>query len=126
MDVLRAHGTAYIPFQPHIFSKPRAVNESNGIFQVRPHKDFTSHKGRERVLSLRLLSKLPLDESTAANTAGTSSDIESRKAYDFMRRRKDATGDPMMQKWNASIRLANYASIEASPLCVGSTSQFWI
>jgi hypothetical protein len=34
-----------------------------------------------------------------------------------MQKRKQAAGDPTMKRWNAAIRLANYASAESS-LCV--------
>lgn len=76
-------------------------------------------KGRDRLLSLRLLSQL----SVLRNEQDTASDLgsisEPRNAYDFMRRRRETGNDPTTQKWNASIRLANFASIEDSPLCVG-------
>ncbi|RDX49897.1 hypothetical protein OH76DRAFT_495372 [Lentinus brumalis] len=101
MDVLRDH-----------------MDGSGGMFQVRPHKGFIAGKGRERLLSLRLLSELP-----AMGEADTASEIsslsESRNAYDFMRRRREVGGDPTVQKWNASVRLANFATIDNSPLCLG-------
>ncbi|KAI0714049.1 DNA mismatch repair protein MutS [Cerioporus squamosus] len=104
MDVLRDH-----------------MDGSGGTFQVRPHKGFIPGKGRERLLSLRLLSELP-----AMGEADTASEISSlsepRNAYDFMRRRGEVGGDPTVQKWNASVRLANFASIDNSPLCVRSIS----
>ena len=36
-----------------------------------------------------------------------------------MRSRHGANGDPTTKRWNASIRLANFASLEENPLCVG-------
>lgn len=104
--------------RPHIFTYFCAVDASDGVFQVRPHKEFIPSKGRDRVLSLRLLTVLPVDENVFNAFSSTSSDSEARNAYDFMRRRRDATGNPSIQKWNAAIRLANFASIEDSPLCV--------
>lgn len=59
---------------------------------------------------------LPVEDRDS--NSSVSSDSEARNAYDFMRRRRDVTGDPTSQKWNAAIRLANYASIDGSPLCV--------
>ncbi|KZT73910.1 hypothetical protein DAEQUDRAFT_702916 [Daedalea quercina L-15889] len=99
MDVLRDH-----------------MDASGGTFQVRPHRDFSAVKGRDRILSLRLLSELPPDITHEASDGSS----EPRNAYEFMRRRQEAGGDPTMQQWNASIRLANYSSMEAAPLCLGS------
>ncbi|EKM51809.1 uncharacterized protein PHACADRAFT_262157 [Phanerochaete carnosa HHB-10118-sp] len=96
------------------------MDGTGGSFQVRPHKDFIPAKGRDRILSLRLLSELPEDRHIVEGLPSSSSEDEPRSAYDFMRRRKETTGDPNLQKWNACIRLANYASIEGSPLCLGS------
>ncbi|CCM03560.1 uncharacterized protein FIBRA_05696 [Fibroporia radiculosa] len=95
------------------------LDASGGIFQIRPHKDFSPVKGRDRILSLRLLSELPMD---AVHDFGSSdSDYTSApNAYDFMRRRKDIGGDPTLQRWNASIRLSNFASVDGAPLCLGS------
>ncbi|KIP05169.1 hypothetical protein PHLGIDRAFT_74704, partial [Phlebiopsis gigantea 11061_1 CR5-6] len=103
MDVLRSQADA-----------------SDSVFRIRPHKDFIPAKGRARILSLRLLTTLPSDDIISAAISAGSSDSEPRNAYDFMRRRRDVTGDPTVQQWNAAIRLANYASIDGSPLCLGS------
>jgi len=35
-----------------------------------------------------------------------------------MRRRQETGTDPTLKRWNASIRLSNFASVESSPLCV--------
>ena len=35
-------------------------------------------------------------------------------------RRTDPVGDPSVKRWNASIRMANFASFDQSPLCVSS------
>ena len=119
MDVLRAHGNISTHNLDRIYpSFLCLVDASDGTFQVRPHKDFIPTKGRDRVLSLRLLMMLPAGEPASNTLSSASSDSEPRNAYDFMRRRRDASGDPTSQKWNAAIRLANYASIEGSPLCV--------
>ncbi|CDO75430.1 hypothetical protein BN946_scf184916.g14 [Trametes cinnabarina] len=93
---------------------------SGGTFQIRPHKDFVAVRGRDRLLSLRLLSQLPICQEEGDNPYGSEVGSEPRNAYDFMRRRKELGDDPLMQKWNASVRLANYASVESSPLCLGS------
>ncbi|KAL6304396.1 DNA mismatch repair protein MutS [Sparassis latifolia] len=96
------------------------MGASGGTFQIRPHKDFSTIKGRDRVLSLRLLAELPMDNFDSRITSDPGSVSEPRNAYDFMRSRGQAGVDPTMQCWNASIRLSNYASLEGSPLCLGS------
>ncbi|KAI0770485.1 DNA mismatch repair protein MutS [Fomes fomentarius] len=96
------------------------VDGSGGTFQVRPHKDFIPSRGRDRLLSLRFLSELPIGQSDQDSVSEAASVSEPRNAYDFMRRRREIGGDPTMQKWNASVRLANFTSVEKSPLCLGS------
>ena len=95
-----------------------SVDTTAGVFQVRPFKDFLPAKGRDRVLSLRLLTNLAAGNAENAGSSEASSESEPRNAYDFMRARKQTAGDPTMQRWNASIRLASHASIDHSPLCV--------
>lgn len=97
------------------------MDTSAGIFQVRPFKDFLPSKGRDRVLSLRLLTVLGTENADKTGSSEMSSEHEPRNAYDFMRTRKNTSGDPTMQRWNASIRLANHASVDNTPLCVGDT-----
>ena len=94
------------------------MDESGGFFQICLAKDFALAKGRERLLSLGCLSELPVD---VLDPATSDSDTASN-AYDFMQRRRAVTGDPTQRKWNASIRLGNFASLEASPLCVSFVS----
>ncbi|KAK7048433.1 muts 5 [Favolaschia claudopus] len=102
------------------------MDASGGVFQIRPHKEFVPSKGRERLLSLRLLSELPQDDgnlpaSSEIASTSSNSDGATRNAYDFMRRRHEETGgNPTMKRWNASIRLSNFASVESSPLCLAS------
>lgn len=96
------------------------VDMKGGIFQIRPQKDFVASKGHDRLLSLRLLSELPLtvsDKAAFSDAEPNASEI-TRDAYDFMRRRREFTGDPLIRRWNALIRLSNFASVESSPLCV--------
>ncbi|EMD39519.1 hypothetical protein CERSUDRAFT_111843 [Gelatoporia subvermispora B] len=95
------------------------MDASGGTFQVRPHKDFSPAKGRDRILSLKLLSELPA-EQLEHSSSDIDSMSEARSAYNFMRQRRDVIGDPTAQRWNASVRLANYASIDTAPLCLGS------
>lgn len=96
------------------------VDSASGTFQIRPFKEFMTSKGRDRLLSLSRLT----DFSTEDTDLPPSSDNDSNSsrpanAYDFMRSRRGANGDPTTKRWNASIRLANFASVEESPLCVG-------
>ncbi|KAI0076331.1 hypothetical protein K474DRAFT_1708271 [Panus rudis PR-1116 ss-1] len=90
------------------------------VLQLRPHKDFLSQKGRDKLLSLRILSELPLYDGEDHLSSDGASASEPRSAYDFMRRRRETTGDPTAQRWNASVRLANFASLENATLCMGS------
>ncbi|KAJ7644219.1 DNA mismatch repair protein MutS [Roridomyces roridus] len=110
MDVARAH-----------------IDASGGLFQIRPHKEFSPVKGRERMLSLRLLSQLSHQDDgdlpASSDVASTSSNTDNTRgnAYDFMRRRQEANGgDPTLRRWNASIRLSNFTSVDSSPLCIAS------
>ncbi|OSD07423.1 hypothetical protein PYCCODRAFT_1463684 [Trametes coccinea BRFM310] len=93
---------------------------SGGTFQIRPHKEFIALKGRDRLLSLRILSELSIYQEHDGHPSDPELGPEPRNAYDFMRRRKEMGSDPLMQKWNASVRLANFASVESSPLCLGT------
>jgi hypothetical protein len=96
-----------------------AVEAAGGIFQIRPHKDFTPSKGRERILSLPLLLDLPSTENPDTHDLSDAGQItEPRNAYDFMRMRRDVGSDPTLKRWNASIRWSNFASADSSPLCV--------
>ncbi|KAJ6559109.1 DNA mismatch repair protein MutS [Mycena vulgaris] len=107
MDVTRAH-----------------MDASGGVFQIRPHKEFATSQGRERLLSLRLLSELPQEDNdlpASSDIVSTSSNSDTRNAYDFMRRRREENGgDPTAKRWSASIRLSNFTSVESSPLCIAS------
>lgn len=126
MDVLRDHGIDSPTFAAHgiamISYFISLAVDGTGTFQVRPHKDFNPMKGRDRLLSLQLLSQLPTDELDSNSASDQQSTSEPRNAYDFMRRRRDVTGNPISQRWNASVRLANFATVEGSPLCVWSTA----
>ncbi|KAF8890007.1 muts domain V-domain-containing protein [Gymnopilus junonius] len=97
------------------------METANGIFQICPFKEFIPSKGRNKLLSLSRLSNFP-DESDDIPPSSETESSSSRpnNAYDFMRCRREITGDPTAIRWNASIRLANFASIETSPLCLGS------
>jgi len=88
------------------------------MFQIRPHKEFSPHRGRDRLLSLRFLSELSVEDIGQSLPSEGSSCPEPRNAYEFMQERKHSVGDPTMKRWNAAIRLANYAELESSPLCV--------
>ena len=96
---------------------------SGGTFQIRPHKEFVPSKGRNKLLSLNFLARLDCDlTSTHEDASDISSATGIRNAYDFMAKRREATGDPGMQRWNAAIRLANFASLESAPLCVSQVA----
>ncbi|KAI0260251.1 DNA mismatch repair protein MutS [Gloeopeniophorella convolvens] len=94
-----------------------AMDASGGFFQIRPQKDFRPDRARNSVLSLGLLADLPdeIDDALDADTL-----TEPRNAYEFMQRRRGGEGDPTVRRWNASVRLSNFASLDASPLSLGS------
>lgn len=97
------------------------VESSSGVFQIRPFKEFTASRGRDRMLSLSRLSAPPVDDSILPASSDNDSNSNSSRptnVYDFIRSRTGYPGDPTVQRWNASIRLANFASVDSSPLCV--------
>lgn len=119
IDALREYGQPILALSAHTFTK-MIVDRSGSVFQIRPYKDFIPSKGRNRLFSLQLLSDLPSADTGDANSSGIGSDTSrTRDAYEFMSRRRDQEGDPTMKRWNAAIRLSNFASIDSSPLCVG-------
>ncbi|KAG1751159.1 DNA mismatch repair protein MutS [Suillus lakei] len=103
---------------PFISVLQKFAEASGGVFQIRPHKEFSPHRGRDRLLSLRFLSELTTEDTRQCLSSDSSPGAEPRNAYEFMQIRKQAAGDPAMKRWNAAIRLANYASLESSPLCI--------
>lgn len=89
------------------------------IMQIRPHKEFFAARGRDRILSLKILAELGGETDHASDvSSAVSSGSGLRNAYDFMQKRAPKTGDPNINRWNAAIRLANFASVESAPLCV--------
>ena len=94
---------------------------SGGFFQIRPQKDFRPERGRNSVLSLGLLSDLP--EETI-DPPDPDAPAESRDAYEFMQRRRSAKGNPTLKRWNASVRISNFAALDVSPFAVGHMGLF--
>ena len=91
---------------------------TENTFQIRPAKDFIVSKGRDRLLSLRILSELSIEDEYGSSHDMSSESSEPKNAYDFMKRRRNVTGDPTMKRWNASIRVGNFAAVDGAPLCV--------
>lgn len=89
-----------------------------GVFQIRPHKEFSPSTGRDKLLSLSCLSQLPTHISDLPRSSDVESDSLLSNAYDLLRARNHSTTDPNAQRWNALIRLANFASVESSPICM--------
>lgn len=91
-------------------------------FQIRPKREYNTAKGYERLLTLRLFASL---SENGTNDHSSEPDFDSsrtgseepRNAYEFMRRRPQVT-DPVLERWNAKIRLANFSSVDTSPICV--------
>ena len=98
-----------------------AVAASGGFFQIRPQKDFRPERGRNNVLSLGLLADLP-EEMPDPHDLETPT--EPRSAYEFMQRRRNPDGDPTLRRWNASIRMSNFATLDTSPFAVCSMRHF--
>ncbi|TFK74859.1 hypothetical protein BDN72DRAFT_832972 [Pluteus cervinus] len=94
------------------------VEAAGGICQIRPFKEFTTGKGRDRLLSLRLLTDLAYDEPDLGDDHSSSVTSRRQNAYNFMRNRREVQGDPLAKRWNAAIRLSNFISAESAPLCV--------
>ena len=94
------------------------VEGSNNLFQIRPAKEFSIRRGRERLQALPLLARL--------NVTPTGDDLESisepRSVYDFIRKKGRVGADPTTARWNAFVRLSNfYSAEERTPLCVGAS-----
>lgn len=118
IDKLRDHGQSFFGAIRLPSSHSDLVDVAGGVFQIRPHKDFVPSKGRERLVSLNLLSSLPQGQWDAPAHPDIASNTSNPKnAYDFMTRQKDVSDDPTTKRWNALIRLSNFASVENSPLC---------
>ena len=98
-----------------------AVAASGGFFQIRPQKDFRPERGRNNLLSLGLLSDLP-EEIHDPPEPDTSA--EPGSAYEFMRHRRRTEGDPTLRRWNASVRMSNFATLDTSPFAVCSMQLF--
>jgi DNA mismatch repair protein MSH5 len=93
------------------------VEEHGGTFQVRPHREFASDKGRDKMLSLAIFANA-IDSSASIHTdsiAGNGS--HSGNAYSFMQQRRRDIGDPSIHRHHSLIRMSNYSSSE-TPLCV--------
>ncbi|KIK07942.1 hypothetical protein K443DRAFT_128726 [Laccaria amethystina LaAM-08-1] len=91
---------------------------AGGVFQIRPHKEFSPSTGRDKLLSLSCLSQLPMDISDLPRSSDVESDSLLFNAYDLLRVRNHSSTDPNAQRWNALIRLANFASVQSSPICM--------
>ncbi|KIY71247.1 hypothetical protein CYLTODRAFT_346399 [Cylindrobasidium torrendii FP15055 ss-10] len=100
------------------------VDGSGGVFQIRAYKDFNPGKGRDRLASLQLLADLPPETYESINSTGSSSPSSGghlRNASAYMSsRRQEAGGDPTLKRWTAAIRLSNYTSMDAAPLCLSA------
>ena len=97
------------------------MSASGGFFQIRPQKDFRPERGRNHALSLGLLSDLPED---TVDPPDLDTAAEPRNAYEFMQRRSGAEGNPALKRWNASVRMSNFAVLDVSPFAVGHMGHF--
>lgn len=101
------------------------ADAANAVVHVRLAKEFVAAKGRDRLLSLGLFNDTPDNvRPRESNSSDSGRNSESMNAYDFMRKRNVATGrDPVLGRWQASIRLGSYAASEGASLCVGVTAR---
>ncbi|KAG8888308.1 MutS protein msh5 [Tulasnella sp. 332] len=103
-------------------NEPEIGDESSARFSVRPHREFVSERGKDRLLSLRILNHFDLQADpdyleTASIHTGA---VPVHNAYDFMRKRQEAQGgDPALKLWKASIRAHNFGAFNA-PLCLSA------
>jgi DNA mismatch repair protein MSH5 len=121
IDVLREHGKR--KYLKHLIrrdsSRIYAADSQDRLFIIRPQKDFSSEKGYSKLISLRLLSELPISGPNGNSRQSQSvSESPTSNVYDFMKRQRNETSDPFLARWNASIRIDNFASLNNSPLCV--------
>lgn len=102
------------------------MEEIGGTFQVRFAKEFVPNKGRDKMLSLSIFASLPQPGSAAVeddDLSMSANHSRSGNAYEFMQRRRRATGDPTTQRQHALIRLANFCNSD-NALCV--IAVWWI
>jgi DNA mismatch repair protein MSH5 len=104
-------------FHSSTYMNLRNKAEENGsVFRVRLAKDFVAAKGRERLLSLKLFSALPVDdfETTTENDVDAPSN-----AHGFMKQQRQSKGlDPAYSRWQTIIRLGSYTAVDTLPICV--------
>ena len=124
--MLNDYGAVSLPAFSFLTER-QVVETSEAVFQLRPFKDFLPSKGRDKLMSLSYLTRMPDDQaevdvrdrgSDASDSGATS---RSRNAYNFMRSRGVADGDPTTIRWDAAVRLANFTNVDNAPLCVGRT-----
>ncbi|KAF8645267.1 hypothetical protein AX16_008091 [Volvariella volvacea WC 439] len=97
------------------------LDEVGGHCQIRPHKEFVAAKGRDRLLSLHLLTELPSEEvEEHLESSPTARTGVQQNVCNLMRKRRETSGDPTTMRWNALIRLSNFTAVETSPLCMAS------
>ncbi|EJD50894.1 hypothetical protein AURDEDRAFT_135210 [Auricularia subglabra TFB-10046 SS5] len=95
------------------------MSEKSRGWQVRPHREFTVAKGKEKLYSLPLLSDIVASGGIPSSESGAASrSAQTRDAYDFMDTRAESAADPALTRWQASIRVANFIEAERSPLCM--------
>lgn len=125
IDTLHDFGT-HIATCSHPFpvTKLPLAETASSTFQIRPHKEFTPTRGKERLLSLRVLSELShqapsghhrSSSATMSSSSGHEIDVLGRRHVTGL---SHGSGDPTLKTRNAAIRLGNYAGMDAAPLAV--------
>lgn len=126
-NMVRCHTHAYM----HLSNPHFPVETTQILFQIRPWKEFLPQKGKDRILSLSLLSDLipstDIRMEEGSSHSG-SSDIHARNAHDFMMSRRRDAEDPTTRRWKAEVRAANYTPLDSAPLCVSTahSKMIWL
>lgn len=89
--------------------------ERDRMFTICNAKDFAPIKGRNHLLRLPLFSNLPPDLEMIETSSFHNHDQHSDSAINCHNNEID---DPNLKRWQASIRLSNYAALDFASLCL--------
>ncbi|KAG9117287.1 MutS protein msh5 [Ceratobasidium sp. 392] len=86
---------------------------------VRPHREFVTYKGQEKLQQIRILAELPQSDLGTFNDS--TSPTAPRNVNEFVDSRSGGAGDPTTQRTLAAIRRLNFGGNHA-PLCMAATA----
>lgn len=90
------------------------ADEASAHLQVRPHREYQSQPGHERLLSLHIFN---FSQERPAPDIDVDSNHASRNAYSFMQSRSSHQSNGISNRQHASLRAQSFGNM-ASPLCV--------